>query len=263
MSSAKVAVSVLTVVRNDASGLARTIASIRAVRRRSSMDIRYIVVDGASTDGTIDVIASHLDSIDHWISEPDRGIYDAMNKAARLADPDSWLLWMNAGDELLDIDELLAALPMPAIDAVFAAIRLPGGLTIRPRIRVPYTECNLFPRTVFRHQGFFLRGESFAALGGYRLDVGSQADGLLMSQAVQSLRWAESSAPAAVFQLDGVSNTNHRAVLRSYFKVVRALDMSLPATLWFQRSYVFKMLLKIALPAAITTWVMRRRSEIA
>jgi len=251
-------VTVLTVVRNDAAGLAKTLASVAHARAHGRRAIRHVVVDGASTDGTLAVVEAHAAAIDHWVSERDRGIYDAMNKSARLAEAGSLLIWINAGDELLPLDTLLDGMPADA-EAIFAAVQLPNGTTIAPRILRPYDERHVFPLTVFRHQGFFIRAEAFARLGGYRLDVGSQADGLLMSQAVRSLRCADIPLPAAVFQLDGVSNTRHRAVLQSYFKVTAALGMSRWRILWHQRAYLAKMALKIALPQSLTAQIMRLR----
>ena len=89
-----IALSVVTVVRNDAAGLERTMASVAEQTRPG---IEYIVVDGASTDGTLEAIRRRADLVDAWISEPDGGIYAAMNKGAAMASGD-YVLFMNAGD---------------------------------------------------------------------------------------------------------------------------------------------------------------------
>jgi len=87
-------VSVITVVYNGAGTLDKTIRSVRA---QEGVSLEYIVVDGGSDDGTLDIIAGCRDDITAWVSEPDQGIYDAMNKGVRLAAMD-WLVFMNAGD---------------------------------------------------------------------------------------------------------------------------------------------------------------------
>lgn len=250
---------IATVVRNDAEGLQRTIDSVVRVRSTSSLSIAHVVVDGASDDGTLDVIERMRGSLDVWVSEPDKGIYDAMNKSARLAHPSSFIIWINAGDELLPLDGIWEEVPHRSIDALFCGVMLPGGHVITPRIDMPFSARNCFPRSVFRHQGFFIRASAFAALGGYRLDVGSQADGLLMSRAAMQLRWRTDDRPAALFRLDGISNTRHAAVLRSYLHVTAALGLPRLDVLWHQRSYVAKMLLKSVLPARLTSAVIRRR----
>ena len=96
-------VSIVTVVRNDAPRLLRTLES---VSRAKSEQVEFVVIDGASTDGTTEVIRAHEGLIDRWISEPDAGIYDAMNKAVPLC-RGSFIMFLNAGDELLvDIGSL-------------------------------------------------------------------------------------------------------------------------------------------------------------
>jgi glycosyltransferase involved in cell wall biosynthesis len=89
-------VSVVTVVWNAAATLPETIASVHA--QRGTADLEYIVVDGASTDGTRALLES--DNVDLWISEPDEGIYDAMNKGIALARGEIVVL-INADDRLI------------------------------------------------------------------------------------------------------------------------------------------------------------------
>jgi glycosyltransferase involved in cell wall biosynthesis len=72
--------SVVTVVLNDAANLEET---IRSVLSQNFPDLEYVIVDGGSTDGTLDVIRRYEDRIDYWVSEPDKGVYDAMNKGIR------------------------------------------------------------------------------------------------------------------------------------------------------------------------------------
>src|SRR6266542_5471148 len=91
-------VSVITVVFNRARHIEET---IRAVLAQSYPNVEYIVIDGGSTDGTIEIIRRYDDRIDYWISERDAGVYDAMNKAVSLvSDPDAYVLFANAGDRL-------------------------------------------------------------------------------------------------------------------------------------------------------------------
>src|SRR5450432_3085742 len=92
-------VSVVTVVYNGAAQLRSTIESVLGQKRD---DIEYIIVDGGSTDGTIDILRGLDDRIDYWISEPDAGIYDAMNKGIHLA-RGKFVHHLNIGDRLLRI----------------------------------------------------------------------------------------------------------------------------------------------------------------
>jgi glycosyltransferase involved in cell wall biosynthesis len=85
---------VVTVVYNGEKTLEKTIQSVTGQTYRN---IEYIIVDGASKDGTLEIIKKYQDKIDLWTSEPDRGIYDAMNKGIDLTHGD-WINFMNAGD---------------------------------------------------------------------------------------------------------------------------------------------------------------------
>jgi glycosyltransferase involved in cell wall biosynthesis len=95
-------ITVITAVRNRAAELESTIRSVLAFSRPG---LDFIVVDGASTDGTIDVLRAYDARLKHWLSEPDAGAYDAMNKGWALADPDSRVLYLGAGDRLLCLPE--------------------------------------------------------------------------------------------------------------------------------------------------------------
>lgn len=95
-------VSVITVVFNRADHLEE---AVQAVAAQTYPKIEHIVIDGGSTDGTVDIIRRHEASIRHWVSEPDRGLYDAMNKGvSRVIDPESYVLFANADDSLFSPD---------------------------------------------------------------------------------------------------------------------------------------------------------------
>jgi glycosyltransferase involved in cell wall biosynthesis len=101
-------VSIITVVRNDAERLLRTVTGVAGLKGAGT---EYIVVDGNSSDGTLAIIQDHPHVIDRYISEPDKGIYDAMNKGIALA-RGRYLLFLNAGDELLaDVEQIVAMHP--------------------------------------------------------------------------------------------------------------------------------------------------------
>lgn len=100
-------VSIITIVRNDRPGLTRTIAS---VARFKGNQTEYIIIDGASTDDTLRALNDETTRIvDIVVSEPDKGIYDAMNKGIERA-CGTYLLFLNAGDELVvDLEALIKA----------------------------------------------------------------------------------------------------------------------------------------------------------
>ena len=102
--------SVITIVYNNVKDIERTMLS---VLNQSYPHIEYIIIDGASTDGTKKIIDQYRDQLAQYISEKDNGIYDAMNKGLSLATGD-YLLFMNSGDEIYSTDtvkEVFAAAP--------------------------------------------------------------------------------------------------------------------------------------------------------
>ena len=88
--------SIITVTYNASRWIERTIQSVIS---QSYSNIEYIIVDGNSTDETLDIIKKYQSSITQWVSEPDKGLYDAMNKGLKLASGD-YVWFINAGDTL-------------------------------------------------------------------------------------------------------------------------------------------------------------------
>lgn len=87
-------ISVITVCYNCVNEIESTITSVLS---QTYFDVEYIIIDGGSIDGTVDIIRKYEDEIDYWLSEKDRGIYDAMNKGFSLSNG-KWINFMNAGD---------------------------------------------------------------------------------------------------------------------------------------------------------------------
>jgi glycosyltransferase involved in cell wall biosynthesis len=95
-------ISIITVTYNAEKYLEKTIQS---VIRQQYPNVEYLIIDGQSTDSTVPIIQKYGEKITHWLSEPDRGIYDAMNKGLRLA-KGKFVWFMNAGDEIYAADTL-------------------------------------------------------------------------------------------------------------------------------------------------------------
>ena len=86
--------SIITINYNNCDGLRKTIESVIS---QSYKDYEFIIIDGGSTDGSREIIEQHSSSIDYWVSEPDKGIYNAMNKGIRQA-RGAYINFMNSGD---------------------------------------------------------------------------------------------------------------------------------------------------------------------
>lgn len=127
-----VEISVITIVWNRREGFERTAESLLA---QTYPHFEWIVVDGGSTDGGLDVIKHHAHRMAWWCSEPDNGIYDAMNKGLARASGD-YVVFMNAGDRfaspcvLTRVAELIAASPQPPAAVMGGTVmEFPGGKT--------------------------------------------------------------------------------------------------------------------------------------
>lgn len=154
--------SIVTVNRNHAAGLANTIASVRA---QTFPDFEFIVIDGASTDGSRDVIAANADRIARWVSEPDGGIYAAMNKGTAFA-KGAWLLYLNSGDLLASPDVLaeVAARMPDDVDWFYGDFCRPGRA---PQAQPDELTLGRFFGNGLCHQTVFFRKTLLERFGGY------------------------------------------------------------------------------------------------
>jgi glycosyltransferase involved in cell wall biosynthesis len=118
-------ISVITVVLNAVSHLEETIQSV--LENNSTFGLDYLIIDGGSTDGTVDVIRKYADQISYWASEPDNGIYDAMNKGWAAAADDSFILFLGAGDRIISLPDTMSCYRLH--DVVYGSVRM-GGKTV-------------------------------------------------------------------------------------------------------------------------------------
>lgn len=111
-------VTIITVVYNDETRIASTLQSIND---QDFKDIEYIIIDGASTDSTLQIIHESNVKVDKLISEPDKGIYDAMNKGVQHA-TGKWIIFLNAGDTFYSentLNEIFAVKNIDKYDVIY------------------------------------------------------------------------------------------------------------------------------------------------
>lgn len=149
-------VTVITVCRNCASAIE---ATLRSVLAQDYHELEYVVIDGASTDGTLDILRKYAGRISSLVSESDRGVYDAMNKGLRLADG-VYLLFMNAGDVFAGGDVLSKAAASADADVVYGDFEYTAGPR-RGRVSAD------IDRGVFNHQCILYRKTLHATYGEY------------------------------------------------------------------------------------------------
>lgn len=139
-------ITIITVVFNASLVLEET---IRSILKQKNDTIEYIIIDGGSTDGTVDVIKKYQGRITNWVSEPDKGIYDAMNKGILLA-KGKYVCFINSGD-------VLSELPIPIVsnstaDLISFPVQLSNG-----NVFIPKVDFSLRIRNTLPHQGCFYK----------------------------------------------------------------------------------------------------------
>ena len=95
-------ISIVTINYNNKIGLNKTIES---VVNQTYKNFEYIIIDGGSTDGDVEIIKTYQNQINYWVSEPDKGIYNAMNKGIKVASGD-FIIFMNSGDNFTNLSIL-------------------------------------------------------------------------------------------------------------------------------------------------------------
>jgi len=190
-------VSVITVVRNDATGLDRTIHS---VRQQGSTLYEHIVIDGASTDGTPAALASLRPQIDVLVSEPDDGIYSAMNKGLCHASCE-WVLFLNAGDRFASTDAIarIIAAMHDGVDVIYSDVLFDSPPGSRLSI------CSLDKRR-FHHQAICYRRSLHNRFGSYIVGRGVTISDYVFLQSIAGERWYKLPIPLAICDATGQSS---------------------------------------------------------
>jgi glycosyltransferase involved in cell wall biosynthesis len=166
--------SIITVCLNDFNNFIQTYYS---VINQSYTDYEYIVIDGGSVDGTADFVASHF-GVSLFVSEPDNGIFDAMNKALKLCSGD-YVCFLNAGDTFYSSKTLSLINFLidqnPNINFFYGDIFFQGST--RPFSIQPsrLTQFSLFRGTVC-HQAWFVRKEVYNKNNGFNLELKYKGD---------------------------------------------------------------------------------------
>ncbi len=224
-------ITVITSSLNAAGHLAR---AARSIRGQTYKNIEWLIIDGGSADGTVDVIMDNADVVDYWLSEGDSGIYDAWNKALPLA-AGCWVMFLGADDQL-DSSwlERVAAQDLH-FDLVYSNLQLldrAGEAPVFVQRGVHWNEAKQLQRqyAVLPHPGMAHAARLFA---GRKFDpsFGSVADWEFLVRAQpESGLYIEEGIQASM-TLGGASNSAAAMTkaIEDYFSVVKAHQLSLSA----------------------------------
>jgi hypothetical protein len=224
--------SIVTVCYQDKSRLANTIASIQI---QSCTDFEYIIVDGDSKDGTTELVKEKTDIVDRFISEPDSGIYNAMNKGLHLA-TGRYILFLNAGDLLIDSQSLMHTRKL-LYEAPHAVGLVAPVLVYYPQVK----KTKLSPLGSLSgpwrglptsHQGIIYNREVLEDFPfDETLKIAADFDQYLRVIAAKNIKFIASTLPLSVIEAGGVSDlkrfSSRLEFIRSITKHVEAPSLFL------------------------------------
>jgi glycosyltransferase len=204
-------ISIITVVYNNITTIKDTIESVLS---QDYADIEYIIVDGGSTDGTLEVIKSYGNRITKFISEPDKGIYDAMNKGLRLATGKIAGI-LNSDDFYADstvISSVIATFQQQKTDSVYGDLVYVKPQNTQQVLR--YWRSGKYNRKKFLfgwmppHPAFFVKRELYEKLGYFNLDFTSAADYELMLRFLYKHRISAAYLPKLLVKMRAGGKSN-------------------------------------------------------
>lgn len=166
--------SIITINLNNRNGLQKTMESVFA---QTFKDFEYIVIDGGSTDGSRELIEMYSDHFSYWVSEPDSGVYNAMNKGIREAKGD-YLLFLNSGDFLVEKDVLGKVFGRElSADIVNARCNVSDkGKVVWTSPYLPHVTLKTLCSVGLPHQSTFIKKDMFDRFGLYREDFRYNSD---------------------------------------------------------------------------------------
>ena len=203
-------ISVITVTYNSAATLADTLKSVAS---QDYADVEHILVDGASTDGTLDIIKG-FPHVVHWISEKDNGLYDAINKGIRMASGDVIGI-LNSDDFFPDsgvLSDISKAFVDSITDAVFGDIAFVRPDNLQKIIRL-YSSGNFRTKKFAygympAHPSFYVKKSCYLSYGLYKLDYKIAADYELLMRFLytKKIRFTYIKRIMVYMRTGGVSN---------------------------------------------------------
>jgi glycosyltransferase involved in cell wall biosynthesis len=199
--------SIITVNLNNASGLDRTIGSIVS---QTFIDYESIVIDGGSTDGSVKIIKEFNDTISYWVSEPDKGIYNAMNKGILQAQGE-YCMFLNSGDYLADNNVLSTIFE----DKSYQEEVLYGDISSYPIIKYikPAERLTLmtFLYSTIPHQSCFIKTKLLHQRGLYNenLKIASDLEFWLKTIVLTGVSYKYLNILVSIRDMNGISDMNY------------------------------------------------------
>lgn len=218
-------VSVITVSFNSVNTIERTLDSVRS---QDYEDIEYIVVDGQSTDSTVDIITRHRDLVDVFVSEPDSGIFDAFNKGMNLANGDI-ICFLNSDDAFTNdnvVSKVVAEFEKDHADLLISGVIMadsPKTRAVRVWMPAKYHAWMLYIGYMPPHPGVFFKRELLEKVGSFDTSYKISGDYHFL---IRLLRAAASISRLKIYSVEmltrGASNNSVKNFLKKFIEDYRA-----------------------------------------
>lgn len=222
-------ISIITVCYNSVSTIEKT---FKSVAEQVYDDIEYIVIDGGSTDGTVSLIKKNQHIISKWVSEPDKGLYDAMNKGINLATGE-YVGLINADDIFFDknvVSRVASFLKINPVDANIANIiqYREDGKVVRKYDSIKWMPKKLKIGFMPPHPSIFIRRSVYERLGGYKLNFKIGADFELITRyfLINDISWKHLNITTHKMLVGGVSSSGLTSYKKVTNEIMKALDMN-------------------------------------
>ena len=209
--------SIITINWNNAEGLRRTLESVAA---QTNHTFQHVIVDGASTDGSVDIIKKYVNqSLKYdvlWVSEKDKGIYNAMNKGIRMA-KGKYLLFLNSGDALENAEVVENFYKADVKTDIATGIeKHPNGRLIYPKKEEELCYSHFYRDTLL-HQSTFIRRDAFERFGMYNENnrVASDWEWFFRVIIKENASYQPLDFVVADFEGNGISATSDNSELRA------------------------------------------------
>jgi glycosyltransferase involved in cell wall biosynthesis len=205
--------SIITINYNNLKGLKRTVES---VVNQTWQEFEYIIIDGGSTDGSVAYIESQSEYIDYWVSEPDKGIYNAMNKGIAKATGE-YLLFLNSGDHFVDIKTLELNRESIAVqDIIYFNLNVVGNDSSFVKKYPDKLSFSYFINDTLPHPATFIKATLFSKVGLYDESLKIVSDWKFFIECIckYNSTYIKIDETLSIFYLDGLSsNSNSKVVI--------------------------------------------------
>ncbi len=231
-------ITIITVCYNAANTIEDTIVSVES---QNYKNIEYIVIDGASDDGTADILRRHTKNITHWVSEPDKGIYDAMNKGLFLATGDI-VGFLNA-DDIYASEDVLSIIAQEMtdnnIEACYSDLMYVKKNDASTTVRY-WKSCD-FDEKLYKtgwcppHLTFFARKSVYNHLGNFdtRFKLAADFDLLLRFLQVNRINTKYLPFVSVKMRMGGATNNSIKNIIKQNIEILQSykkydLKISIP-----------------------------------